>query len=95
MASNEETRRPEAAEAPPALSAVLPRWMPWAIAASLALACIVLWAQGTFLQQQSTVLKSQLDEVIRRAERLRAQSADLKRQVDALEKELRATQRKD
>ena len=85
MAANEQTPKQEPAGAPPALSAILPRWLPWAIATSLALACVILWAQGGFLQQQANTLKAQLDNVGRRAERLRSQSADLKAQLVALE----------
>ncbi|MBI3877073.1 MAG: hypothetical protein HY300_14140 [Verrucomicrobia bacterium] len=82
-------------EAPRPFGAVLPGWMPWAMVSSLALACVVLWAQGSFLQQQTNVLKSQLDQMIQRAERLRKETADLKSRLAELEKQLKAAQTKD
>jgi septal ring factor EnvC (AmiA/AmiB activator) len=85
----ETTGRPS----PPPTS--LPRWLPWAMAATLVLACVVLWVQGSILQRQANALQAQLDEVSQRAERLRALSAALKDQLAILEKELKAAHNKD
>jgi hypothetical protein len=73
----------------------LPSWFPLALAASLAAACVILWGQGNFLQQQSADLRAQLDAIRKRADDLRGQSSRFREQMALLDQELTALRDKD
>jgi len=70
-------------------------WLPWAIAACLAVTCVILWGQGNFLTQQSAGLARQLDEVSHRAGQLRNQADIFESQLALLRGQLVELRQKD
>jgi len=72
-----------------------PILVPWALAASLAVACVILYWQGQRLGHQSAELRRQLDDVSRRAEALRGQSDTFQKQLAVLDTELKNWRDKD
>lgn len=91
--------RSEKNPAPPEPSAIpaspSSSWLPWALAACLAMICVVLGMQVTTVRRRAAELALQLGSANQRAAELRTQSATAQQQLSLLQTELAAMKNKD
>jgi len=74
---------PKAAPSAPAPASA--RWLPWALAAGLAMLCLLLGWQTSALRMRLQVAQHRLEELNRLADSLRLESADLRQSVLTLQ----------